>query len=313
MVGRLAFIVLTTRVPAAAVGAGFLAVQSVALVMLSGTDGAAGSLLWSCLFGLGVGVLVVIAPLLTRATYPAIPFTAVFPVVSIGYQLAIAAGAPVTAVAEASLGGYPETLLLLGVVDALATGLIAVNWWTTRRAAMGAGPGAEPGLTGVGAWVDGWPLPSRSRPGEPGRLPAGRPPDHVPGRPTGEHPVRGAHGGLTVGCRRRRPLTEQDVRLAEPERQLGGERVGPASDRRELRGELGLSGRAVQADRPGPHADGEATDPLGGGVADAHAGDRIAGERLGRREQVGQAPGVEPGRRRAGRLDESAQHLLGAP
>ena len=144
MVGRLAFIVLTTRVPAAAVGAGFLAVQSVALVMLSGTDGAAGSLLWSCLFGLGVGVLVVIAPLLTRATYPAIPFTAVFPVVSIGYQLAIAAGAPVTAVAEASLGGYPETLLLLGVVDALATGLIAVNWWTTRRAAMG--PALEPSL-----------------------------------------------------------------------------------------------------------------------------------------------------------------------
>jgi hypothetical protein len=139
MAGRLVFVALTARVSAAAAGAGFLVLQCVALLVLSGARGTAASLLSSCLFGLGVGVLVVIAPLLTRSTFPLTAFTAVFPVVSVGYQVAIALGAPVVALGRDALGGYGPMLVVLALVDAVAAVAIAVNRWQTRPARDPAG------------------------------------------------------------------------------------------------------------------------------------------------------------------------------
>jgi hypothetical protein len=134
MAGRLAFVALTARVSAAGAGAGFLVLQSAALLLLAAARGPVASLLSSCLFGLGVGVLVVIAPLLTRSTFPLTAFTAVFPVVSVGYQVAIALGAPVVALGRDALGGYGPTLVLLALVDGMAAVAIAVNRWQTRAA-----------------------------------------------------------------------------------------------------------------------------------------------------------------------------------
>lgn len=136
LVGRIVFVALTARITAAAAGAGFLALQAASLLALAaGGRGAVASLVWSVAFGLGVGVLVVIAPLLTQATFPAEAFTAVFPVVSIGYQTAIAAGAPAAAFAHDWMGGYGPALVVLGLVDVAAAGLIAVNRWQLGRLA----------------------------------------------------------------------------------------------------------------------------------------------------------------------------------
>ena len=134
MAGRLVFVGLTARVTAAGAGALFLVLQTVALLLLAGARGPLASLLSSCLFGLGVGVLVVIAPLLTRTTFPRTTFTAVFPVVSIGYQVAIALGAPVVALGRDAFDGYGPTLVALALVDAVAAAAIALNRWQTRPA-----------------------------------------------------------------------------------------------------------------------------------------------------------------------------------
>jgi hypothetical protein len=134
MGGRLVFIAVVRRSGAAAPGALFLVLQAVSLVWLAASGrGTLAATTCSAAFGAGVGVLVVIAPLLTRATWPEREFTTVFPVVAVGYQLTIAAGAPFTAIAHDQLGGYGPTLFVLAVLDALAAGLIAMNWWMTRR------------------------------------------------------------------------------------------------------------------------------------------------------------------------------------
>ncbi len=134
MAGRLVFIAVVRRSGAAAPGAAFLVLQAVSLAWLaSSRRGTVPATACSAVFGAGVGVLVVIAPLLTRATWPDREFTAVFPVVAVGYQLTIAAGAPFTAIAHDRLGGYRPTLFVLAVLDAAAAVLIGLNWWTTRR------------------------------------------------------------------------------------------------------------------------------------------------------------------------------------
>lgn len=154
LAGRIVFIAATRHAPAAAPGALFLMVQAVALMVLASSGrGLAASALCSVAFGAGVGVLVVIAPLLTSATFPDLEFTAVFPVVAIGYQLTMATGAPLVALGHDRLGGYAPTLWLLGAGDAVAAALLGLNWWSSR--AQGRAKGAEPSAQGGRSSLEG--------------------------------------------------------------------------------------------------------------------------------------------------------------
>lgn len=123
--GRLVFIAVANRVAVARLGAGYLAVQAIALAGLAvGGGGVAALTALSMLFGSGVGVLITIPPLLTRVTFPEVAFTVAFPVVNVGYQLALASGPMLTALGHDHLGGYGPTMAILALADAAAALLL---------------------------------------------------------------------------------------------------------------------------------------------------------------------------------------------
>ena len=65
-------------------------------------------------------MLITIPSLLTRATFPDEPYSVAFPLVNLPYQLGVAAGPRLTAVAHQAFGGYGGAALLLAGLD-LAT------------------------------------------------------------------------------------------------------------------------------------------------------------------------------------------------
>lgn len=131
LVGRFGPIIIGGRLAPATVGAGYLAVQTVALTVLAAFEHTGGLLtLMSMLFGLGVGVLITMPSLLTRTTYPDLPYTSVYPVVNLSFQLPLAVGAPTIAVLHDTLGGYRPSMWVLAAADLGAVVLLA---WNHRR------------------------------------------------------------------------------------------------------------------------------------------------------------------------------------
>ena len=128
LVGRLIFVALVDRLaPTTVLGCAFLTAQTAALAILATSRSTAAVTVACGLFGLGVGVLITIPPLLIRRTYPAVPFTTAFPVVNVGYQLAIAAGPPLVAVARDLFDGYRPAFSALAVADVAAVALLLWN------------------------------------------------------------------------------------------------------------------------------------------------------------------------------------------
>ncbi|MGI9611694.1 MAG: MFS transporter [Acidimicrobiales bacterium] len=133
-VGRFGPVVVGDRLPAAIVGAGYLAVQTVALALLAVIDNTPAVLTaMNMLFGVGVGVLITMPSLLTRATYPHLPFTSAFPVVNLSFQLPLAAGAPALALLHTRLGGYRSAMWALAALDLGAAVLLV---WNHRRTGL---------------------------------------------------------------------------------------------------------------------------------------------------------------------------------
>ncbi len=125
LVGRLVFMALSSRWVPRVLGAWYLVGQIVALAALGLADGDTLRLTLGCaLFGWGVGVLITIPPLLVRSTFPDVAFGAAFPVFNVGLQLAIAAGAPLTALLHDLLGGYSGTVAALAAIDVVGCGLL---------------------------------------------------------------------------------------------------------------------------------------------------------------------------------------------
>lgn len=128
LVGRLIFVALVDRwASTTSLGCGFLVAQAIALAMLAASRSTTTVSVACGLFGLGVGVLITIPPLLVRRSYPEVPFTTAFPVVNVGYQLAIATGPLVVAVARDRLNGYRPTFTALAVADVAAVALLIWN------------------------------------------------------------------------------------------------------------------------------------------------------------------------------------------
>ncbi|MEZ5412250.1 MAG: MFS transporter [Acidimicrobiales bacterium] len=128
LAGRLAFVALVDRRASATVlGCAFLAAQAVALATLAASRSTPAVTVACGVFGLGVGVLITIPPLLVRRSYPDVPFTTAFPVVNVGYQLAIATGPPSVAIARDLFDGYRPTFAVLALADVAAVVLLAWN------------------------------------------------------------------------------------------------------------------------------------------------------------------------------------------
>ena len=126
-------VVVGDRVHPALVGAGYLAIQTVALALLGLVPhGLATLTALSMLYGLGVGVLITMPSLLTRTTYPLLPYTSAYPVVNLSFQLPLAAGAPALALLHDRLGGYRPSMLVLAAADVAAVALLL---WNHRRTA----------------------------------------------------------------------------------------------------------------------------------------------------------------------------------
>lgn len=128
LVGRFGPIVVGTRIAPAVVGAGYLLVQAVALAVLGLFEHSTTLLtMMSMMFGLGVGVLITMPSLLTRTTYTDLPYTSAYPVVNLGFQLSLAAGAPALAWLHDSFGGYRPAMWVLAIADLGAVILLLVN------------------------------------------------------------------------------------------------------------------------------------------------------------------------------------------
>ena len=127
-VGRFVFIAVQRRIDAGPTGLGFIAVQVVALVALGAVPhGTVLLVATSVGFGFGVGVLITLPALLTRATLSDVEFTAAFPTVNAVYQLGVAAGAPMLAVLHDRFDGYPRAVLVFAILDLAALGLLIVS------------------------------------------------------------------------------------------------------------------------------------------------------------------------------------------
>lgn len=141
LAGRLGPIVVGDRVPPAVVGSCYLAVQALALFVLALADHTPATLtLMSMLYGLGVGVLITMPSLLTRSTYPDLPYTSAYPVVNLSFQLPLAAGAPILALLHDRFDGYPSAIWALALADAGAAVLLLVNHRQTSAPSAGSQP-----------------------------------------------------------------------------------------------------------------------------------------------------------------------------
>lgn len=115
----------------------FLMIQTAAMaVAAGGVESEHLLLISSIIFGLGVGVLVTVPPLLTRHTFPKEPISRVFPLVNLAIQGGIAIGPPVVAVLESALGGYGRALAILAVLDGTAAVLLTVSFIGLRKSAI---------------------------------------------------------------------------------------------------------------------------------------------------------------------------------
>ena len=136
LVGRFGPIVIGARIEPGVVGATYLALQTMALAGMAIVPYSALSLtLLNMLFGLGVGVLITMPSLLTRATYPDLPYTSVYPVVNLSFQLPLVVGAPLLAALHDRLDGYRSSMWALAVADLAAVVLLTVNHRRSRAGA----------------------------------------------------------------------------------------------------------------------------------------------------------------------------------
>lgn len=126
--GRLIFIGVTRLVSPLTAGLLFLTAQALALGLLARQDANITTLaVLSALFGLGIGIVVTIPPLLTRTYFAEQPFTSTFPLVNATFSLAVALGAPATALLHDRLDGYRSAFAVLALADLAAVLLLIAS------------------------------------------------------------------------------------------------------------------------------------------------------------------------------------------
>lgn len=124
LVGRLGLGLLSDYVDRRFLSAGCVTIQGLALVLMASVPSPGILLLGSMIFGLGVGILITLPPLMTQEDFGSASFGAVFAMVNGAMQVGVALGPSIVGVLRDRWGGYEGALYVLAAIDALAMALI---------------------------------------------------------------------------------------------------------------------------------------------------------------------------------------------
>ena len=125
LVGRLAAGVIVDRVDQRTLSAAVFAVQAIALGALAWAPTNPSVLyLGSAAFGLGVGNVITLPPLVVRGEFGAAAFGRVFGMVGAALQLGVALGPSVVGVLREVSGGYAVALWALAILDGAAIAVV---------------------------------------------------------------------------------------------------------------------------------------------------------------------------------------------
>jgi predicted MFS family arabinose efflux permease len=126
LLGRVIAGTLADRMDRRVLSAAMFAMQAAALAAMALSSSPAALFAASVVFGLNVGNIITLPPLITHAEFGARSFATVFGMTSAAIQLGVAAGPGLVGVLRDVTGGYPAPLGVLAVLDALA--VVGVLW-----------------------------------------------------------------------------------------------------------------------------------------------------------------------------------------
>lgn len=136
LLGRIFLGVLSDRTDLRALSIWNILAQALALAML-GSSGSAVAIFAGCfLFGMGVGNLITLPPLLVRDEFGQESFGTVFGVVAAAVQIGVAAGPGLMGLLRDTLGSYHLALWCLVALELVAIGLL--HWGRALRSAVNA-------------------------------------------------------------------------------------------------------------------------------------------------------------------------------
>ncbi len=124
LVGRLVLGLLSDYVDRRLLAAGCVTIQGLALALMATVPSPGVLLLGSMAFGLGVGILITLPPLLTQEEFGTSSFGTVFAMVNGAMQVGVALGPTIVGVLRDRWGGYEGALYVLAAIDAIAMVLI---------------------------------------------------------------------------------------------------------------------------------------------------------------------------------------------
>ena len=132
LLGRVVAGALADRMDRRVLSASIFAVQAVALAVTAVSTSAPSLFTASVAFGLGVGNVITLPPLLVHAEFGARSFATIFGMASAAMQVGVALGPGLVGALRDATGGYAVAIGVLALLDAVAVG--AVLW------GRGAGP-----------------------------------------------------------------------------------------------------------------------------------------------------------------------------
>lgn len=124
--GRLVLGALSDRVDRRLLAAGCVMVQAMALALMATVPSPAALWLGSVTFGLGVGILITLPPLLIQEAFGTLSFGTVFAMVNGAMQVGVSLGPSLVGVLRDRSGGYDGPLCVLAALDALA--MVVLLW-----------------------------------------------------------------------------------------------------------------------------------------------------------------------------------------
>lgn len=122
--GRLLLARYADRIDARKAGAGVLLVATVALLGMALLPGAGALMAMSILYGLTIGNITTLAPLIIRREFGAASFGVVFGMAATIHQLFMALGPSLYGILRDAFGGYAPALLLSGALNIVAAVLL---------------------------------------------------------------------------------------------------------------------------------------------------------------------------------------------
>jgi MFS family permease len=135
LIGRIGLGLLADRVDLRALSAVNIGAQGVALAVMAAWPGPAVLVGGSLVFGLGVGNLITLPPLLAREEFGARSFGTVFGIVAAAVQAGVAVGPGLVGLLRDALGSYPPALWCLVGLECIAA--VSLGWGGAWREAPG--------------------------------------------------------------------------------------------------------------------------------------------------------------------------------